>query len=445
MLRLRAIQAVAVLLLSLAPSAYAAGAAGDRDVMASAEARIERLRKGDAILKVVGPEGKALRKGTRVSIEQTRHEFLFGSNIFMLGKYRTPAENAAYEERFARLFNYATVPFYWWMYEPSRGEPNYAATETILSWCQAHGVTVKGHPLAWNYQDPAWLPLDPAAAMKLQFDRIEKCVSQFKGRIAYWDVVNEATEYDRAQCRTHAPILTAGIGQIGVGEYLRTAFRTARGADPQAQLVINDYRTGEDYADKVLSHLVDNSGHPLYDIIGIQCHQHAGAWPPDKIWDICERFGKFGRPLHFTETTFLSGEQGYELRKSRPGFDWKTTPEGERRQATDVERFYTILFSHPAVDAITWWDASDQGAWQGAPAGLLRADMSPKPAYDVLLGLIKGKWWTRAEARTGRGGEVRFRGFYGDYEITVEEKGRVLTGTFSVKRGAAQVLEVRLE
>ena len=97
------------------------------------------------------------------------------------------------------------------------------------------------------------------------------------------------------------------------------------------------------------------------------------------------------KPLHFTEATILSGELGYELKKSRPGFDWKSTSEGERRKAADVERFYTVLFSHPAVEAITWWDAGDQGAWQGAPAGLLRADMSPKPAYDVLLGLVKGK------------------------------------------------------
>ena len=34
-----------------------------------------------------------------------------------------------------------------------------------------------------------------------------------------------------------------------------------------------------------------------------------------------------------------------------------------------------------------------EGAWLGAPVGLVRADGSPKPSYDALHGLIKGEWW----------------------------------------------------
>jgi endo-1,4-beta-xylanase len=60
---------------------------------------------------------------------------------------------------------------------------------------------------------------------------------------------------------------------------------------------------------------------------------------------------------------------------------------------------YALLFAHPAVHALTWWDFSDRGAWQGAAAGLVRQDMSPKPAYERLRELIKGEWWTRAEGR----------------------------------------------
>jgi hypothetical protein len=45
--------------------------------------------------------------------------------------------------------------------------------------------------------------------------------------------------------------------------------------------------------------------------------------------------------------------------------------------------FYTLLFSHPAVAALIWWDLSDRGALPGAPAGLLREDVGFKPAYDT--------------------------------------------------------------
>jgi hypothetical protein len=78
-----------------------------------------------------------------------------------------------------------------------------------------------------------------------------------------------------------------------------------------------------------------------------------------------------------------------------------------------------MLFSHPAVEAITWWDFSDDGAWQGAPAGLLRKDLSPKPAYETLQRLIKHQWWTNVEATTDVHGKATFRGFHGDYQAVV--------------------------
>jgi len=137
-------------------------------------------------------------------------------------------------------------------------------------------------------------------------------------------------------------------------------------------------------------------------------------------------------------------QPGWELKQKNPQFDWPTTPEGEQRQAEEVTRFYTILFSHPAVQAITWWDFSDQGAWQQAPAGLVRADMTPKPAYNALMKLIKGNWWTRTEARVSRPGTAQFHGFYGDNKVSVKEHGRELTGTFTFNPKTAQVIEIKL-
>ena len=442
-LRRRTFAIAWLLPLLLAPRAFPQKLS-EADLLGQANARIRKYRTGRASLELLGPSGHPLRKGLTVKILQTRHAFLFGCNIFVLGHCRTPEENAEYARRFAALFNYATAPFYWWMYEPEEGHTRRAQLEKTVRWCLAHGITVKGHPLAWNFSEPSWLPDNPAEAMQLQFARIRREVSQFAGQINYWDVVNEATHFDRPECQRQAPILTRGIAQMGVGAYVRHAFRVARAANPHATLVINDYDVTSAYADKVLKKLVDSRGRPLYDVIGLQAHQHTGAWPPEKIWNVCERFRKFGKPLHITETTILSGKLGYELRQKHPGFNWTTTPQGEARQARQVVRFYTLLFSNPAVQAITWWDFSDQGAWQGAPAGLLRKDMTPKPAYTALYHLIKEKWWTRTTARVGRRGRARFRGFYGDYRVTVTTAGQTLSGTFSFDKTTRQPITVRL-
>jgi len=216
-------------------------------------------------------------------------------------------------------------------------------------------------------------------------------------------------------------------------------FRHARKAGPDATLLINDYRTDPPY-EKVIEGLVGDHGRRLYDVIGIQSHQHGGGWPTRKIWDVCDRFARFGVPLHFTETTFVSGTQGWNRRRE----DWTTTPEGEARQAREAVRFYTLLFSHPAVEAITWWDFSDHGAWQGAPAGLVRKDMSPKPAYEALMQRIKGTWWTDTTVRTGKEGTATVRGFLGRYALAATVDGKETRAEVDLAKDAPNRWTLRL-
>ena len=70
--------------------------------------------------------------------------------------------------------------------------------------------------------------------------------------------------------------------------------------------------------------------------------------------------------------------------------------------------------------------------------------MTPKPAYDALMKLIKGKWWTRTEARASGQGAAQFHGFYGDYKVSVKEHGRELTGTFTFNPQTTQPVDVKL-
>ena len=406
------------------------------EILNQADARIEKHRKGNAVLSLVGPDGKSLDAGLAVEIRQRRHKFLFGCNIFKLARCRTPDDNAAYEKHFAAMLNYATLPFYWWSYEREKGKPEDARTEEIVRWCKANNVTTKGHPLAWNWVEPKWLPDTPEAAMQAQFDRIEHCARQFKVAVDIWDVVNEATHYDRPECLKRAPKLTEAIRRMGVGAYVCGAFKAARKGNPQATLIINDYRTDPAFEEKVLSQLVDENKKPLYDVIGIQSHMHGGYWGAKRTWEVCEQFAKFGKPLHFTETTLVSGPRTQQ--------SWLTTPEGEKVQAEQVTEFYRILFSHPAVAAITWWDFTDQDAWQGAPAGFVRADMTPKPAYEQLQQLIKGKWWTQIKTTTAEAGKATFGGFFGQYEVTAQSPDRWLSGSFWFDESTKETIEVRL-
>ncbi len=407
----------------------------DAKLFAEAAARIEQHRKEDIRVKVLDVNGKPIG-GAVVNIEQHSHDFLFGSNIFKWDNCRTPEDNKAYNERFASLLNYATIGYYWPSYEGERGKPQHEKTKKVAEWCKATGIKTKGHPLAWNHSDAAWFKeVDADELFRLQLSRIDDCVKTMTGLIDRWDVVNEATAFDR---EGQAPLHTAMWKKIGNIEFVKACFAEARKAGPNATLLINDYRVDDEYA-KLVEQLVGADGKPIYDVIGLQSHMHGGVWSNATTWEVCERFKRFGVPLHFTELTILSGQNGSEAEMK--GKVWASTPEGEEKQKNDVVRIYTMLFSHPSVEAITWWDFTDQGAWQGAPAGLLRDDMSPKPAFEALANLIKQHWTTKAQLKTDENGIATVRAFRGDYTVRVAGTTTPLT----VRKGNNPELVITLK
>jgi hypothetical protein len=91
-------------------------------------------------------------------------------------------------------------------------------------------------------------------------------------------------------------------------------------------------------------------------------------------------------------------------------------PEWEAGQR--VVHLYTLCFSHPAVEGIVWKGFCDLEVGV-AGAGLLRDDLAPTPAFQMLRKLVGTVWHSRAEGRTDSLGRFQFRGFFGDYRLAV--------------------------
>ena len=403
-------------------------------IMQGAGDRIEKVRKGDGSVLVLDENNVPVR-GARVYYEQQSHDFLFGTNLALLAKNGPTAVNQEWAEACSALFNYGTAPFFWDSYEAAQGKTSATMLKMIAEWAEKKGITVKGHPLIWAESVPAWAPLPADDMQKAQEKRVKETVAEFCGMIDYWDVVNEPT----MGARVNNPLGNWMASRTPV-VVCSDALAWARSECPTSTLIVNDFRTDQDYRD-LLQGIIRQKG--KFDAIGIQSHMHRGNWPLYQVWDICERFKYFDVPIHFSEVTVLSGSPKTGISSEQPS-EWPSTPAGEIEQADYVEKFYTMLFSHPSVQAITWWDLSDYGAWQGAPAGLLRQDMSRKPAYKRLLDLIRNKWWSRGDTYTGDDGIARMRGFYGTYKIIVEKEGKRTESTFHIANGLENRLKVNL-
>jgi endo-1,4-beta-xylanase len=390
-------------------------------------------RIGEVMLTVLTPDGRPLADST-VTVAQQRHAFAFGNIGFdFVRLVGGPAPEGVEEvEGFGgaqrlgldqleapwlNLFNTATLPFYWGRYEPRRGAPDAGRLTATAGWLADRGVTVKGHPLVWHTVQPAWLlGLDLDEVERLQRARIRGLVGKFAGLIDVWDAINEAVIM---------PVYTNGENAItplararGRIAMVRMAVEEARAANPAATLLINDFDLGSAY--ECLIEGVLEAGVRI-DAIGLQTHMHHGYRGEEYMHRMLDRFARYGLPLHMTESTLVSGQlmppEIEDLNDYRVP-DWPSTPEGEARQADEIVRHYRSLVAHPAVQSINYWGITDDGAWLGAPVGLLRADGSRKPSYDALEGLIKGEWWLApAEMRTGPDGTLAVRGFFGDYTV----------------------------
>ncbi|MBR5938459.1 MAG: endo-1,4-beta-xylanase [Clostridiales bacterium] len=377
-------------------------------------------RKVSVKIQVKDKSGNPI-SGKPVHVKQTNHHFLFGCGAFDFLPYvMTGSEEfKQITDSWLEIFNYGTLPFYWGRFEPEEGKPGTEMIMKTAKYLQSKNVKVKGHPLCWHTVCADWLmKYDNKTIMEKQLQRIDREVSGFKGVIDMWDVINEVVimpifdKYDNAITR-----ICKEKGRVGL---IKTVFDEAHKCNPDAVLLLNDFNTSINY--EILIDGCLNAGVPI-SAIGIQSHQHQGYWGREKLEEVLARFEHFGLPIHFTENTLISGEimPAYiEDLNDWQVDEWPTTPEGEERQAKEIEEMYRILFSHPLVEAITTWDFKD-GAWLKAPSGYLRLDNSKKPSFEMLKKLVRGEWWTDETVTTDASGCVTLDVFKGEYEISSGE------------------------
>jgi GH35 family endo-1,4-beta-xylanase len=127
---------------------------------------------------------------------------------------------------------------------PQEDTWNWAQADALVDFCTQNGITVFGHTLVWHAQTNPWFFEGGSRELTLERLRshISTLVGRYRGRIAGWDVVNEAISDggDATTGATENLRNSAWVKTVGP-DFLVQAFRFAREADPKVALHYNDY------------------------------------------------------------------------------------------------------------------------------------------------------------------------------------------------------------
>jgi len=353
-------------------------------------------RRLDGVLKAAFWAGeeveltKARADLARLSLEERRAK-LFGSTFFR------PDAPETFQERFAALYNFATIPFYRRRLEPVQGQPDWATRDLLLDWLDERGIARKGHPLCWyieHGQTDLMKKLSYKTLKEVVYQQIYDTVSRYKNRIKIWDVINEA----------HDPIVKGNdlnLNAEQVYEVTALACKATRDADPEAIRIVNinrpwgEYRSEWEMMDPMhaIEYLEELAARGVeYEINGVQMY-HGG--PEHYCRDMAEQsalidsYVALGKPVHISEIQTPSSMEADPTRwlggQVAPS-GWWHRPWDPEVQADWVEQFYTIASSK--VNAVTWWNLSDRETFW-PHGGLLDINDQPKPGYHRLKAFIE--------------------------------------------------------
>jgi len=249
----------------------------------------------------------------------------------------------------------------WNMLRPTADTYNFADSDSLVAFAEAHKMKVRGHNFVWHEALPGWFAgtVNKDNAHKFLVDHIHTVGGRYKGKMHSWDVVNEAIWIPDGRpdgLRSSSP----WFQMLGPG-YIDLAFRTAREADPTALLTYNDYSIeydNEEEAKKraaVLALLrrmkADNV--PL-DALGIQSHIKAvgkGGFSKG-VRELLDGAKVLGLQVFVTE-----------LDVNDDAIATADMAERDRIVAEVYRSYLTTALEGTQVKAVLTWGASDKNTW----------------------------------------------------------------------------------
>ena len=322
----------------------------------------------------------------------------------------------------------------WQLIHPREGKDGYdfGPADALVDFGTSNRMEIVGHTLVWHSQTPNWVfagtnppPVTATATnapggppggpfgrgytgprasreelLQRMRDHIHTVVGRYKGRVKYWDVVNEALADGGPENVMRKSLWYEIIGP----DFIAKAFEYAHEADPQAILRYNDYGLENPVKIQKLVTLVRSLQEKKVPIhaIGTQAHLNVSTAGFEQMDRSLTEIAKLGLPIHVTELDINSAQGGQRTTGADISANAATTQgglvsEADQKLADAYAGVFRAFLKHSdKVKMVTFWGVNDAVSWRrnGSPL-LFDGDNKPKAAFDAVVSEAKKATDTR--------------------------------------------------
>ncbi len=279
---------------------------------------------------------------------------------------------------------------------------NFELADQITEYGKKNGMLVNGHTLIWHSQLPAFASKisDKDSFRTFFTNHISTVAGRYEGKIASWDVVNEALNEDGTMRKS---IFLDKLGP----DFVTEAFRLAQKAAPTTELYYNDYNNEQPAKREGCLRLIRKikEAGVRIDGVGIQGHWHIGKVPLKEIEESILAYSALGLKVMFTELDIevlprnFTGADISQRMDNNPTLNPYVNglPDSVQQQlAKDYEDLFRLFLKHKdKITRVTFWGVNDGQSWlNGWPVRgrtnhplLFDRNYLPKPAYHRVMDL----------------------------------------------------------
>ena len=301
------------------------------------------------------------------------------------------------------------------------GKYNFEESDKFVDYAIKNNLTIIGHTLVWKNSAPEWFFKDENGntisreilILRLK-DYIKTVVSRYKGKISYWDVVNEAVDVFKSDDNKSYAALKPSPWYNIIGEdYIKIAFEAAHDADPNCKLIYNDYNMYQSEKTDFIIDMVNSlksEGVPIHGI-GSQGHMFLNHPNLDMVEYWLRKISDANIPLHITELDVsvlpnawkhrgASVEDRFDLAQEYNPYPNFIPSDKLKQQAKRYKSLFKLFlkYSH-TIERVTFWGVWDGNSWRNYLPMKGRTDypllfdrsFKPKPAYFMLRDLVRKK------------------------------------------------------